>query len=731
MQNFKTYLSCVLAVMFVIAGSVAFAQSNDDCMACHEDPDMSMERRGRTVSLYTNPRVLRASPHASLSCVSCHVGFSAEDIPHKERITPVQCTSCHTDALRSHKFHASVLEAARAKGTLERECKSCHGTHEVQSTKTPTSPFHVSNQTQTCGKCHEDAVRLYNASDHGKAFAQGVKGAPSCISCHSVQITRSSNLSALDLKITQEKLCLSCHLDNEDIRKRTAVSAGFIKGYDESVHGISLHTGNPASANCVDCHGAHEVARGSDPLSLVSKRNIPTTCGVCHDIIAEEFNSSSHGVALMRGIKDAPSCTDCHGEHIILSPTNPLSPVAPRNVSGKVCTPCHSSLQLSEKYGIASNRINTFEDSYHGLAMRGGSLQVANCASCHGVHNILPSTDPRSLVHKDNLTATCGSCHPGANERFATGRVHVLYDSKEEEPILYWISTIYIILIFVIIGGMLLHNALDYYRKARNKLLMRRGLMPSHHVQSHRLYVRMTLDERMQHLSLMLSFWVLVVTGFMLRFPDAWWVRIINDIYAPAFDLRGVIHRVAGVVMILASLYHVYYLAFTKRGRELFVDILPRISDATDAWRMLKYNLGLSSDKPKFDRFSYIEKSEYWALVWGTIVMALTGVFMWFDNYFMNIFTKTGYEVARVIHYYEAWLATLAIIVWHIYFVMFNPDVYPMNLSWIKGTLTEEEMMHEHPLELERIKADGDIIIITPDDDDEVEDKDKKTDKDN
>jgi formate dehydrogenase gamma subunit len=228
--------------------------------------------------------------------------------------------------------------------------------------------------------------------------------------------------------------------------------------------------------------------------------------------------------------------------------------------------------------------------------------------------------------------------------------------------------------------------------------------MPSHHVQSHRLYVRMTLSERMQHLALMLSFWVLVLTGFMLRFPDAWWVRLINDIWAPAFDLRGVIHRYAAVVMVVASLYHTYYLAFTQRGRQLFMDLLPKLNDATDAWGVLKYNLGFSTEKPKFGRFSYIEKSEYWALVWGTIVMAATGVFMWFDNYFMGIFGKLGYDIARVIHYYEAWLATLAIIVWHIYFVMFNPDVYPMNLAWIKGTLTEEEMQHEHALELEEIK---------------------------
>ena len=118
---------------------------------------------------------------------------------------------------------------------------------------------------------------------------------------------------------------------------------------------------------------------------------------------------------------------------------------------------------------------------------------------------------------------------------------------------------------------------------------------------------------------------------------------------------------------------------------------------------MLKFNLNLSAEKPKAGRFSYVEKAEYWALIWGTFVMAATGGILWFDNTFIGLLTKLGWDVARTIHYYEAWLATLAIIVWHFYFVIFNPDSYPLNLAFWKGTLTEEEMLEEHPRELEEI----------------------------
>ena len=147
----------------------------------------------------------------------------------------------------------------------------------------------------------------------------------------------------------------------------------------------------------------------------------------------------------------------------------------------------------------------------------------------------------------------------------------------------------------------------------------------------------------------------------MLRYPDAWWVASIRALSDEVFDLRGLVHRMAAVAMILAALYHIYYVLFIPRGKELIRDLMPRFQDLLDARDILKYNLGITSEKPRFGRFSYIEKSEYWALVWGTVVMGATGFIMWFDNTFIGLLTKLGYDVARLIHFYEAWLATLAI----------------------------------------------------------------------
>jgi cytochrome b subunit of formate dehydrogenase len=275
--------------------------------------------------------------------------------------------------------------------------------------------------------------------------------------------------------------------------------------------------------------------------------------------------------------------------------------------------------------------------------------------------------------------------------------------TSNQEPVLYWIATSYVILIIIVIGGMVLHNLLDFVKKSKRRLLIRRGIVLQEHV-GHRLYLRMSLNERLQHATLLLSFGTLVFTGFALKFPDAWWVVPIRNISPIMFDLRGIVHRIAAVIMVLASIYHIFYVFFDPRGRQLLRDLYPRLQDVADAVGVMKYNLGITSSKPKLGRFSYVEKSEYWALVWGTVVMSVTGMILWFDNTFLGILSKLWWDVAQTIHYYEAWLATLAIIVWHFYFVIFNPDSYPINLAFWKGSLTEEEMADEHPLELEQIK---------------------------
>ena len=683
--------------------------SNAACLECHSDETLSMRKAGQKLSLYVDDKVTARSAHRSLDCIDCHENFDGESIPHRKPMVPVDCVSCHEDTGKNHPFHPRLTAVPIPPGE-DTSCVACHGKHEVAAVKASAFPFADGPQLQACGKCHETARDHFAASAHGRAFAAKQANAPDCLTCHRQDVVAANTgETTLAQKLVQTKQCESCHVGKEAVAGHSLRGTMFVTSFDQSVHGAALQAGKAEAANCVDCHGAHEMNRAMVGNARMNKQHVAETCAKCHEAPAHEFSDSVHALALKKGNPDSATCTDCHGEHDIRKHTDPASPVHKTNVAQQVCADCHASLKLTKKYGIASLTFQTFADSYHGLAVRGGSVEVVNCASCHSSHAIKSQEDPASTIHKTNLAQTCGQCHPGANTRFAVGKVHVSPEAPEgadgNHPILYIIASVYVILIVGVVGGMFAHNLLDFIKKIRRKLAIQKGLLEEEPA-AHRLYVRMTVHERLQHGALVISFVLLVVTGFMLRYPETWWVTAIRNLSSGAFEWRSLIHRVAGVVMIAAGVWHVGYLAFTKPGRVLFRDLLPKWRDVTDPFKVLKYNLGLAPVKPAFGRFSYIEKAEYWALVWGTILMGVTGAILWFDNTSMGLFTKLGFDISRTIHFYEAILATLAIVVWHFYFVIFNPDVYPMNLAWLTGRMSEKEMLEEHPAELARLKGE-------------------------
>ncbi len=548
----------------------------------------------------------KAFANGTITCVTCHTAHEAQT--SKEAISKDACFKCHTNAKLfdgvnaengqaitslvqsyAHSIHAESLKKT-GKGAT---CVDCHGSHTIKPASDPASPVNRANVVTTCGRCHPDVEKSYLNSSHGKALLSGISVAPVCTDCHKEHSIESvDNPNSPVSRAREPEICLNCHVKNKEVLKLTGVSAAFLLSIRSSVHIRSLEGGNLKAATCSDCHGAHDMLPAGNPKSKVFRENIPSTCGAagCHQNVYEKYAIGIHGTALSNGNKNVPVCTDCHGDHQILAPSNPKSTVYSTNVA-QSCAKCHASVRLTERYGLPPDKVVSYMDSYHGLAVREGSTVAANCASCHGAHEILPSSDPRSSINGANLQKTCGKCHNGASIRFASTPVHVLPTSKGE-PILYWLSQTYIFLIIGIIGLMLLHNVLDFVKKSRRKLMQRRtGVHP---IQvSARLYVRMTGNERLQHLVLLLSFLTLVLTGFMLKFPDSWWVKAIRDFVGGGFaDARGLIHRIAGSVMIAGAVYHIFYVSFTKRGRQFIKDMLPKIQDVRDAITGLKYNLG-------------------------------------------------------------------------------------------------------------------------------------------
>ncbi len=599
------------------------------CESCHgKAHEMSVVRQGRRISADTvcgtcHKDILgavdagiHAKPFVSgiLTCVSCHTAHS--DQISKEVVSRNACFKCHTDAklfngMKStsgktltslvQSYEHSIHEESVRKTGNGATCVDCHGSHTIKPASDPTSPVNRSNIIATCGKCHGDVEKHYLNSSHGRAFKNGLLVAPVCTDCHNEHgIDSISDPNSPVSRANEPKICLSCHLGQKEVLKLTGVSPEFLESIKHSVHLVALAKGNLKAATCSDCHGAHEMLPAGDPNAKIFRNNTPSTCGQigCHENVEKKYSLGIHGVAVATGNKDAPVCTDCHGDHQILAPSNPSSQVSDGNVA-QVCSYCHASVKLTERYGLPSHSVGSYLDSYHGLATRGGLVTVANCASCHGAHDIRSSSDPLSSINKANLAATCGKCHPGADAQFASAAVHVL-PSSPNDPLLYWISQIYVMMIASVIGLMALHNIFDFAKKARRKLKHRRNPNMVHLHVGAKLYTRMTKWEMTQHWGLLVSFTLLVLTGFMLKFPDSWWVTAIRRIGGggeTVFDLRSLVHRISAILLIATALFHLYYIFFTERGKEFIRDMVPKTQRCPRRCRCRQILSGTSKGK--------------------------------------------------------------------------------------------------------------------------------------
>ncbi len=547
-------------------------------------------------------------------------------------------------------------------------------------------------------KFHTDAHTAYARGFHAQGIQGGHKAA-TCIDCHTRNGDMTTILTASDPKSTINRsniaeTCGRCHGD-KSVMQGSGISERPFLSYRESVHAKAIAQGNVSAAVCTDCHSSHDILPASNPQSPIAKVNIPLTCSKCHKSESAEFMQSIHGQAVTRGVSRSPVCTDCHGIHNIATPVEADGATASSAIATETCAQCHQGVTLTKEFGVAGERVSSYKDSYHGLASRMGSRVVANCASCHGVHNILPSSDPKSMISTANLPQTCGQCHIGAGVKFATGKIHLTSElvaangarniGATGTRVVRWI---YLPLIVLVIGGMVIHNGLIWARKVAARKREARSI------------VRLSFNQRAQHWLLLSSFIALVLSGFALQYPDSWLALMLGG----SEYLRRIIHRIAAVIMLAVGVYHVAYLFLSKEGRLWLKDMLVRGKDFKDVIGNFGYYLGASKVKPRIARFGYAEKAEYWAVVWGTLIMGLTGLMIWFKLGLFAFLPRWAIDIALAVHFYEAVLATLAIIVWHFYHVIFDPDVYPVNFAFIDGRMSEDLYRHEHELAYEEMQ---------------------------
>ncbi|HSB70523.1 MAG TPA: cytochrome b/b6 domain-containing protein [Candidatus Methylomirabilis sp.] len=219
-----------------------------------------------------------------------------------------------------------------------------------------------------------------------------------------------------------------------------------------------------------------------------------------------------------------------------------------------------------------------------------------------------------------------------------------------------------------------------------------------------REFERFSWNFRAQHLVLMASCLILIITGLPLKFHEARVSQLFFDLVG-GVQVSTLIHRIGAVGLICVGIYHALYLLLFREGRRNFLELLPRPKDALDLLRMLRYFLGRTDEKPRFGRFSYVEKFDYWAVYWGIVIMIGSGLILWFLETSLQFLPKFAADIAREAHSDEGLLATLAIIIWHFYNVHLNPEHFPMNRTFWTGMISEEEMRRHHPLEYEEFLA--------------------------
>jgi len=403
-QNLK-----FVALGLVCWAALANAQTVSDCLDCHSDSGLTREKGG---SVAVNPEVFKKSVHgqAGLACVDCHQDLKGvKAYPHPVPLKPVECATCHEseNAAYQTSIHGQSL-AKTPKGDAA-TCSSCHGTHDILPPKDPDSKTFRLNIPATCGHCH---------------------------------------------------------LNPEIAGKNASGSVAKVESYFTSIHGWALaKAGLVNAAVCTDCHGSHDIHRPTDPKSKVARALIPKTCSQCHLGVYQTYLSSIHGEKFASGNPDVPVCTNCHNEHRIQLPSDPNSSVNPAHVS-RTCSACHENKALNLKYSLPTGRLKSYQSSYHGISNKLGDLTVANCASCHGYHDVLPSSDPRSTTNPANLSKTCGKCHPQGDHPWDIGKIHAS-KRMEEHWIPRLVQRIYLLLIAATLMGLLAFIATDLYSRLR------------------------------------------------------------------------------------------------------------------------------------------------------------------------------------------------------------------------------------------------------------------------
>lgn len=675
------------------------------CSDCHGTHGMSRRadtRRVCGICHRAELKALDASVHGpenagaqQLVCTSCHE-------PHfKSRrgkmssaeweMTLIKgCMRCHKS--ETHDYLDSKHYAAIAGGdTTAPVCITCHDDHAVLSPKNPAATTSVERLDNLCATCHSGYDRTLHRKDAADPRLM------TCVACHTghrTQMDRTARGAVFreDLPAT----CNRCHGDER--HKKEMYAHGDIMLLDES----------GGEANCTECHVYHWRK-----ISATHEASLKMQCQNCHVKETQEYMRSAHALSRAKGHLEPPTCVTCHGERDIRKVSDALSPRQVIDLCGK----CHANRDIALRFQINPEVVKSYKRTYHGQAYALGyqGADFATCTNCHGNHDIRSADDPGSLISRQNIVKTCARCHKDANENFVSflshydphgGKTGALSGEHRVSSVERFMNT----LLLAVFGFFGVHTILWFVRSSAHHKKHPRVRSP----ESQRKWVRrFTPWQRALHVALFTSFLLQAATGLPLKFSHSvisYWVAS----HILGLHTMALIHRISAGVMVATFVLHlltILWLWVVKRKKGMWSGahtLVPRWQDAKDMFAHFRWFLWLG-ERPKFGRWTYWEKFDYFAVFWGVLVIGSTGFVLWFPEFFTRNLPGWIINLAHIVHSEEALLATGFIFTVHFFNGHLRPGKFPYDDVIFTGRESTEEMEHERPLELEALADAGPI----------------------
>jgi cytochrome b subunit of formate dehydrogenase len=640
--------------------TVAAEIKNSMCLDCHSDKTLcKTNAAGQALSLFIDEAAFAATVHKTNSCVSCHADITTKHPDDNVAAQPVNCATCHEGPGRD--YANSIHGASHKMGASgAASCKDCHGSHDIVPVKQADSPVFKLNLPRTCATCH---------SNPG--------------------------------------------LTKEYQMKYPEVASQ----YNDSIHGRALlKMGLIVAPSCNDCHGVHDIKRAVDRDSPINAANVAKTCGKCHVKIEQTYLRSIHGQLLAKGDKRGPVCTDCHTAHQVETPKNGHF----KMVSDERCGRCHQ------------DRLEHYRETYHGKAMALGkpnvASEVAACYDCHGHHDVLPASNPQSHLYKTNILETCQQCHPRATMAFTEYKPHANPLDGKNYPALH--------IVFLFMTSLLV-GVFAFFGVHTLSWLVRAGYLYWHDSKKFReakintqnggeWFTRFAPFERFLHFLVVTSFLLLVLTGMPLKFYYTNWAKALFSIIGGPETARA-FHRLGAIVTFVYFGLHVSSLIGKSwKGRKQIRDPQTGKLSLKRFWNVLfgpdsmmftlqdwkdfvahnKWFFG-KGPRPQFERWTYWEKFDYFAVFWGVFIIGSSGLLMWFPETLTRLLPGWLINLALIIHSDEALLAAGFIFSIHFFNTHFRIEKFPMDTVIFSGRVSKNEMLHERRLWYDRLVATG------------------------